>query len=76
MRRSSLRLVVAGILLVCVASCGWLTYSLSGVYRTTTSDDLRLLARSCTESAYNLQYCLGLVPTVPPIYPSLYQSTR
>ena len=76
MRRLSLRMILVGILLAGLLSCGWLVSSLSGVYRTTASDDLRLLACSCTESAYNLQYCLGLVPTVPPIYPSLYQSAR
>jgi hypothetical protein len=75
MRRSRLRLIVAGILVACIASCGWLMYSLSGLYRTTSSDDLRALARSCTDSAYHLRYCLGLVPTVPSIYPSLYQAT-
>ena len=76
MRRSMLRLIVAGILVVGIASCGWIMYSLSGMYRTTASADLRMVVRSCTDSTYHLRYCLGLVPTVPAIYPSLYQPTR
>ena len=76
MRRSSLRLFLAGVLVACILGCGWLMYSLSGIYRTTSSNDLRALARSCTDSTYHLRYCLGLVPTVPAMYPSLYQSER
>lgn len=76
MRRSSLRLFLAGVLVASIVSCGWLMYSLSGIYRTTSSDDWRALARSCTDSTYALRYCLGLVPTVPAMYPSLYQSER
>jgi hypothetical protein len=75
MRRASLRsMILASILLLCIGSCGFLIYSLSGIYRTTPAKELVILARSCTDSAYHVQYCLGLVPTVPAMYPSLYRS--
>jgi hypothetical protein len=75
MHRASLRSkFLAAILLACMGSCGFLLYSLSGIYRTTPASDLVTLARSCTDSVYNVQYCLGLVPTVPSMYPSLYRS--
>jgi hypothetical protein len=75
MRRLSLRsMIVVGILLACTGSCGLLIYSLSGLYQTTATDDLPGLMRSCTDSTYHMQYCLGLVPTVPAMYPGLYHS--
>ena len=77
MRRAPLRSrIVAGFLLLCFVSCGFLIYSLSTLYRTEPADELAVQVRSCTDSMYHLQYCLGLVPTVPSMYPSLYHSTE
>lgn len=75
MRRSSVpSMIVAGAIALCIAGCGFLLYSLSGIYRTKQADDLTVYVRSCTDSTYHVQYCLGLVPTVPAMYPSLYRS--
>ena len=75
MRRASLHSKILAVFLVlCMGSCGFLLYSLSGIYRTMPANDLVTLARSCTNSVYHVEYCLGLVPTVPAIYPSLYRS--
>ena len=75
MRRASLRsMILATILLLCISSCGFLIYSLGGIYRTIPANNLVTFARSCTDSVYHVQYCLGLVPTVPAMYPSLYRS--
>jgi len=75
MRRPPVRvMIVASILMLCIGSCGWLTYRLSGIYRTTPSKELGAVLRSCTHSTYDVQYCLGLVPTVQSMYPALYHS--
>ena len=69
MRRPPFRVVIASSLVVlCIGSCGWLSYRLSAIYRTTPAQELR----SCMDSVYDAQYCLGLVPTVQSIYPALY----
>lgn len=70
MRRRSLRMIIiASMLVLCIASCGLL------LDRLPPPADASERLRMCMQSAYDVQYCLGLVPTVPSMYPRLYYST-
>ena len=71
MPRSLLRnILVASLLMLGIVSCGLLLDRLPP-----PPPDLPETLRACTQSAYDVQYCLGLVPTVPSMYPRLYYST-
>ncbi len=75
MRFRSLGLtIVASMLVLSIASCGLLVNRLSQTSQMTRLADLPTRVRWCTQSVYDVQYCLGLVPTVPSMYPDLYYS--
>ncbi|HEU5013361.1 MAG TPA: hypothetical protein VFT66_12555 [Roseiflexaceae bacterium] len=70
MRRPMIRIIVASLLVLCIASCALLLDRLPPA-----PADIPETLRMCTHSTYDVQYCLGLVPTVPSMYPRLYYST-